>query len=134
MTEQIPVSQYFQTDPRGWTTTMIDKLMKPGVRLTPYCRTYATRTRAKLAKDADFRPGPSMYERLCRIAKACGVLPRRRRIPRVEERPVNVPARPVPKPFRLGEPIPDPPPLRRPFVMLGESATETWDPAGMPGL
>lgn len=130
--EQIPVSQKFQADPRGWSTGMIDRLMQPGIRLTPQTRVYIVRLRAKLAKDETFKPGPNTYERLCRIARACGVMAKRRRIPRLDERPVPGPAHPVPERFRVGAPIPEPPILRRPVVMLGQ--TETWDPAGMPGL
>jgi hypothetical protein len=130
--EQIPVSQFFQQDPRGWTTVMVEKLMKPGVTLKGHARTYVVRMRARLTEEENLKLGPNTYERLCRIAKACGVLARRRRIPQVSERPVSVPARPVPERFQVGARIPSPPPLRRPVVMLGQ--TETWDPAGMPGL
>lgn len=132
MAEQIPVSQQFQADPRGWTTNMIDRLMRPGVVLRPHTRAYVVGMRARLASDEGIKPGPNTYERLCRIARSCGLLARRRRIPRADERPMAAPARPVPERFRPGARIPSPPPLRRPFVMLGE--TETWDPAGMPGL
>lgn len=132
MVEQIPVSQFFQKDPRGWTTTMIDKLMRPGVALKRHTREYVVGMRVRLVNDETHKPGPNTYERLCRIARAAGVLARRRRIPRMDERPVTVPARPVPERFRVGAAIPAAPPLRRPAVMLGQ--TETWDPAGMPGL
>lgn len=129
MAEQIPVSQKFQADPRGWATGMIDRLMQPGVVLRPHTRTYVVRMRERLASDEGIKPGPNTYERLCRIARSCGLLARRRRIPRVDERQMAVPARPVPERFRPGASIPLPPPLRRPVVM-----TETWDPAGMPVL
>jgi hypothetical protein len=138
MAEQIPVSQKFQADPRGWTMGMIARLMQPGVVLKAHTRTYVVRMRARLAEDEALKPGPNTYERLCRIARASGVLARRRRIPRVDERPASAPALPVPDRFRVGAPIPEPPLLRRPVVMLDGSVvhlpepTETWDPAGMP--
>jgi hypothetical protein len=132
--EQIPVSQFFQKDPRGWTSVMVEKLMQPGVHLRPRTRSYLVRMRERLATDEGLRLGPNTYERLCRVARAAGVLAKRRRIPRLDERPVAVPAQPVPERFQVGARIPSPPPLRRPFVMLGEAVTETWDPAGMPGL
>jgi hypothetical protein len=132
--EQIPVSQFFQKDPRGWTSAMVEKLMQPGVPLRPHTRSYLVRMRERLTTDEGLRLGPNTYERLCRVARAAGVLAKRRRIPRLDERPVAVPAQPVPERFQVGARIPSPPPLRRPFVMLGEAVTETWDPAGMPGL
>lgn len=132
MAEQIPVSQKFQADPRGWTAGMIDRIIASGAALKPHTRRYVTGMRARLAKDVGMRPGPNTYERLCRLARACGVLARRRRIPRVDEPTAPAPALHVPERFRVGARIPDPPKLRRPVVML--ERTETWDPAGMPVL
>lgn len=134
MAEQIPVSQKFQADPRGWTSAMVERVIASGAALKPHTRRYLTGMRARLTKDPGMRPGPNTYERLCRLARACGILARRRRIPRVDERPAAPSAVHVPERFRVGQPIPAPPLLRRPVVALGGDSTETWDPAGMPCL
>lgn len=128
MSTFVSVSPEFKADPRGWMTRMIDRLMAPGVDLQDRDRALLIRKRRHYATRIDLTPGPNLYEQLCRIAKACGVIPhppaRKKRAP---EAPLTAPVRPIPADFALGAPIPKPPPLRRP-VALSERP-ETWDPS-----
>lgn len=126
----VSVSPDFKNDPRGWMTRMIDRLMAPGVELQERDRALLIKKRRHYATRIDLTPGPNLYEQICRIAKACGVLPRppaRKKRSETPAAPAAAPA--VPPRFAIGAPIPPPPPLRRPVALAEPS--ETWDPAGM---
>lgn len=133
MSTFVATSPAFRDDPRGWTTAMIDRLMKPGLALSERDRETLVKKRRLFATYPERVPGPHLYEQLCRIARACGVLAKRPQRKAVAEAPllVSAPA-PIPPRFALGACIPKPPPLRRPVALV--EPPETWDPAGMPGL
>ena len=126
----VSVSPEFKADPRKWMERMIDRLMQPGVKIQERDKALLVKKRRHYQTRIDLTPGPCLYEQICRIAKACGVMPR----PPAKEKRPETPARrtsalAVPPRFAVGAPMPPPPPLRRP-VALSE-APETWDPAGM---
>jgi hypothetical protein len=124
-------SPEFRADPRAWATRWIDALLRPEVEITASQRAYLIGRREHLATYEENRPGSNLYNKVCRIARECGLMRQRakrwklRALREAEARAVHVPAR-----HALGAAIPKPPPLRRP-VALAEPP-ETWDPAGMP--
>lgn len=130
-----PTSPEFRADPLGWVRRMCDRLMAPGVRVSDRDRAFVVRKRERYYPGTTYTPSPILYDQLCRIARRAELL--RERPPlrkRGENEAVKREMRPVPPRFALGAPIPPPPPLRRPVVALYDGRTETWDPAGSPGL
>lgn len=132
----MPTSPEFRADPLGWVQRMCAQLMCPGVRIGQRDRDFVVRKRERYHIGTAHKPGPVLYDQLCRIARRAGVI--RERAPlgtkgsaeRVR-RAAQVAA--VPARFAVGAPIPPPPPLRRPAVALYDGRPETWDPAGAPG-
>lgn len=133
----MPTSPEFRADPLSWTRSMCERLMAPDVELNGRDREFVVDKRRHFGPDTRYAPGPVVYDQLCRIARRAGLLPDR---PPMRKRSVNEAAQrearavTVPAPFRVGAQIPKPPPLRRPVVALYDGHTESWDPAGSPGL
>lgn len=128
----------FKDEPRAWAIRMLDALMHPELKLYRKDRTYIAQQRRLLATDEGRIPSERAADRLWRIAARCGLVEKcrhataLRRAHRVEVARVREVA--VPPAHALGAPIPRPPPLRRPVVALGGGSSESWDPAGSPGL
>jgi hypothetical protein len=124
-------SPEFRADPRAWAQRWIDALLRPEIKITKVQRAYLVGRREHLATYETVRPGGALYNKVCRIARECGLMRQRakqrklKEIRQAEARAVHVPAR-----HALGAPIPPPPPLRRPVAQA--DPPETWDPAGMP--
>lgn len=128
----------FKTDPRGWARRMLDALGDPALKLKHNDLKYVALQRRLLASNERRTPSDFLYDRLWRIAARCGLVERRRlasslkRVRRDEVAQARAVA--VPPAHALYAPIRKPPPLRRPVVALGGGSSETWDPAGSPGL
>lgn len=128
----------FRDEPRAWATRMLDALMRPGLDLSSKDKIYVAQQRRLLATDERRIPGPHAADRMWRIAARCGLVEKSRHATalRSAHRTEVAKAREVavPPAHALGAPIRRPPPLRRPVVALGGGSSETWDPAGSPGL
>lgn len=128
----------FRSDPRAWAQQWIDLLLGPlyKAKLTDQQENYLLGRRASLATYPDRKPGGDLYDKICRIARQVGALKQRAARKRLRDLHRAELAREVrvPPAHALGAPIPRPPPLRRPVVALGGGSSETWDPAGSPGL
>lgn len=127
MAEPLVTSPVFRDCPNAWVSRMCDRLLAPNVGLTERDKRRVAKYRARFAIGSEYTAGPNAYDHLCRIARACGLFAKRRKIKSPPQAPKPPP--PIPAQHELYAPMPKPPPLRRPVVM-----TETWDPAGMPGL
>lgn len=128
----------FKADRRGWAVAMLESLADPALKLERKDRDFVTRQREILATDEGRTPGDVLHDRLWRIAARYGLVQRRRHASALRQAHradvVRARAVAVPPAHAVGAPIPRPPPLRRPVVALGGGSSETWDPAGAPGL
>lgn len=131
-------SPEFRKSPRAWASRMIDLLFEPAfkARLTTQQENYLLGRRASLQTYPTRTPGADLYDKVCRIARQVGAMKQRAVRKRLRDirqaeiaREVHVPPR-----HAVGAPMPLPPRLRRPVVALGAGVSETWDPAGSPGL
>lgn len=131
-------SPEFRADPRAWAGRMIDLLFEPSfrARLTTQQENYLLGRRASLQTYPTRTPGGDLYDKICRIARQVGAMKQRavrKRLRDLHRAELAQQVR-VPPAHAVGAPIPRPPPLRRPVVALGGGSSETWDPAGAPGL
>jgi hypothetical protein len=131
-------SPEFRRDPRAWAHKWIDALLKPvpKAKLTTQQENYLLGRRASLLTHPERTPGGDLYDKICRIARQVGEMRQRAVRKRLRDirqaeiaREVHVPPR-----HAVGAPMPAPPRLRRPIVGRAGDVTETWDPAGSPGL
>lgn len=132
------IAATFKDDPRAWAIGMLESLANPALKLARKDRDFVAQQRKVLATDAERRPGDVLHTRLWRIAARYGLVERQRRASALRQAHradvVRARAVAVPPAHAVGAPIPRPPPLRRPVVALGGGCSETWDPAGAPGL
>ncbi len=131
-------SPEFRRDPRAWAHKWIDALLEPvpKAKLTTQQENYLLGRRAALQTYPTRTPGGDLYDKICRIARQVGAMRQRAVRKRLRDirqaeiaREVHVPPR-----HAVGAPMPTPPRLRRPIVGRAADVTETWDPAGSPGL
>ena len=131
-------SPEFRKSPRAWAGRMIDLLFEPAfkAKLTAQQENYLLGRRASLQTYPTRVPGGDLYDKICRIARQVGAMKQRAIRKRLRDIHRAELAREVPVPPRhaVGAPIPQPPRLRRPIVGRAGDVTETWDPAGSPGL